>query len=114
LVDGQDLNDDQYPPIVQYTLCKNSNPKECTLTEEDINGGAMCSLDAGVGTDCGAWDVQLTKGSGIKGKVPHSGDQCGSGCTYMVVVKNSDDTPRSVSLLVQATFNDPGDVELDK
>jgi hypothetical protein len=114
MVDGQDLGTDQYPPIVEYTVCANSDPTQCTLTEEDLNGGNMCSLDAGVGRDCGAWDLEVTKGSGIKGKVAHSAAGCGSGCTYMVVVKNSDGTPRAVSLLIQATFNDPGDVELDK
>ena len=114
-VEGQNLAAGQAPPDVFFAVCKDTDPGQCIVEDDQLSDVSLCVLGTDPARTCGA-AVTVTPGSGRAATITHSPDVCPdpSSCIYMIVVRNEDSESRSVSLLVSADFDDPGDVQLEK
>ena len=65
---------------------------------------------------CGSTTIDIIKGSGSIATIAHDPSACSdpSSCVYIFAVRNQYGDSRPISLMVNAKFENPGDVELEK
>lgn len=116
IMEAQNMAAGQNAPSVYYAVCASADARPCVFDDGAFYDGSMCLL--GSADACNAnikYETHTNKNDTISGSsivIPHyAGDP---GRTYIFVVANWQGTGRSVSLLVNAEFDDPGDVQLQK
>lgn len=120
------------PPEVYYAVCSETDASKCVVDDGILAGGTLCYLPLANSQSDKAEQAKRSNCAGAKpieegvssdgntasrtGTLPHSPSRCPdpNNCIYLIVVKNQHSRGRSVSLMVSAEFNDPGDVLLHK